>query len=458
MKRQFLAIGIGLAVLLPSCQKDSGKDDNTVTYTVTMDPSQTRQEMVGFGGALTWYSDRVLSSPNKTAICHYLFEDLGADIFRFKNWYYPNNYPSNKSAESMISDGVKTSFNTTNQLYILAKQANPDVKVLLSSWGPPAALKSNNKTNNGTLAKDANGFVYSAFADYWNDILDYITFTPDYISIQNEPSWGTDGWETCVWRPSETSEYPGYENAFDSVYKRLCRRTNPPAMIGPEAENIGTSSFGGNTFGAFSDVLKDKPYLTMYCYHTYNFTSGTLPGDTESLLSMIGTSYGDKPNIMSEYSGMSWLKTAQFIIRNLNLANSSGYIYWDMVWGEDDDNAMIKINYSGDYSLTPFYFMMKHFAKDVNAGDHRIEAGSTSSYFDFSAFINSAGNKITLVIVNPLAYDMNIDFSITGKTITSVEGVQSASGSIYADLGALPINKPLTLKAGSVSTFVIDIQ
>jgi len=457
MKRHFFVPGMCMLLLLSSCQKDSDKEDNTVTYTVTIDPTQTYQKMIGFGGALTWYSDRVMSSPGKTNICHYLFEDLGADIFRFKNWYYPLNYPSNKSAESMVSDGMKTSFNTTNQLFTLARQANPDVQILLSSWGPPASLKSNGKLNNGTLAKDANGFVYSAFADYWNDILDHITFSPDYISIQNEPSWGADGWETCIWRPSETSEYPGYENAFDSVYKRLSKRTNPPKMIGPEAENIGQSSFGGNTFGAFTDVLKDKPYLEMYCYHTYNFSSSTPMSETESLLSMIASGYGDRPNIMTEYSGMTWLKTAQFIIRNLNLANSSGYIYWDMVWGEDDDKAMIKINYSGDYTITPFYYMMKHFAKNVNAGDFRIDAGSNSISLDYSAFINNAGDKITLVIVNPGIIDLKVDLKVSGKTVTAISGVQSTDVAIYTDLGAISVTNPVLLKAGSLSTFVISL-
>ena len=179
--------------------------------------------------------------------------------------------------------------------------------------------------------------------------------------------------------------------------------------------------------------------------------------ETESLLSMIASGYGDRPNIMTEYSGMDWLKTAQFIVRNLNLANSSGYIYWDMVWGEDDDKAMIKINYSGDYTLTPFYFMMKHFAKNVNAGDFRIDAGSSSTSLDYSAFINSEGNKITLVVINPMPYDMKIDFKVTGKTISAITGVQTTESSVYKDTGTISLTDPVMLKAGSLSTFVLSI-
>ena len=455
-RRLLIAAALPILMLL-SCSKKSGGDDLTA-YNLAINPSQTHQEMIGFGGALTWYADRVISSPNKTTICNYLFNDLGADIIRLKNWYYPLNYPSDKSADQMVTSGMKTMFDVTNQLYNLAKQSDPSVKVLLSSWGPPASLKSNGLLNNGTLAKDANGFVYAAFADYWMDILDHITFRPDYISIQNEPSWGTDGWESCVWRPTETAAYPGYENAFDSVHVRLAKRTSPPEMTGPEAENIGASSFGGNTFGAFSDVIKDKPYLSIYSYHTYNFNASTYLGDTESPLEMIKSDYGNKPNIMTEYSGMPWLKTAQFILKDLNLADASGYIYWEMVWGEDGTNAMIKIDNAGSYYLTPFYFVMKHFAKNVDAGYHRIDAELTSSVFDCSAFINTAGKKITYIVVNPTDTEVKINLSVTGRTITSVSGVQSAEGSFYSDMGTLNPGDPLRLKANSLSTFVINIE
>src|SRR5690606_9966025 len=122
---------------------------------------------------------------HKEEIYQLIFNDLGMDILRLKNWYYPAGYPEVKSPEKMLSRGDKAMFDASNFFYKKAKEFNPDIKVLLSSWGPPTSLKSNDHLREGTLKKNAGGFMYDEFADYWVDILDHIPFQPDYISIQN---------------------------------------------------------------------------------------------------------------------------------------------------------------------------------------------------------------------------------------------------------------------------------
>jgi len=458
VKRHSILILISLLIAFSSCKEKEDTETVVKAYTLTVDPSVTYQEMIGFGGALTWYSDRIISSPKKNEICKLLFEDLGTDMIRLKNSYYPSGYPAVKTTDVMETAGQKTLFNTANQLYDLARSYNPEIVTLLSSWGPSSALKSNDKLNNGTLKKDESGFMYEAFADYWTDILDHISFTPDYISIQNEPSWGTDSWESCLWRPVETTEYPGYNTAFDLVYNNISTRLNPPKMIGPEAENIGTSSFGGNTFGAFSDPLKDKASLAMYAFHTYNFSATTFPDETVTALNMIRDSYGNKPCIMTEYSGMAWLKTAQFITRVVNEANASAYLYWDMMWGESNSFAMMQVDYNGNYTLTPFYYLMKHFSKNVDLGYKRIDAGMTVSLLDYSAFISPELDKITIVIVNPLNQNINVNFSVANETLSGIRAYQTVEASYYKDLGVISLTKPLLMKPLSITTVVLELN
>src|SRR5690348_6309205 len=59
---------------------------------ITADPSSLKQQMVGFGGALTWYSNWVSTNTKVNEIADLMFTDCGIDIVRFKNWYYPDNY------------------------------------------------------------------------------------------------------------------------------------------------------------------------------------------------------------------------------------------------------------------------------------------------------------------------------------------------------------------------------
>src|SRR5687767_15956663 len=93
--------------LTVSCGSDDEKDATPTPpepegLKITIDPAVTYQEMVGFGGALTWYSERVLTSSKKDEILNLIFKDLGADIIRFKNCYYPDNYPTVTTTTSKI--------------------------------------------------------------------------------------------------------------------------------------------------------------------------------------------------------------------------------------------------------------------------------------------------------------------------------------------------------------------
>ena len=454
----FLSI-LALLALCQSCNDPAPPPDPPIEEPIVkaiIDPSVTYQEMIGFGGSLTWYSDRIITSPSKNQICQLLFGDMGMDMVRFKNNYYPQGYPAVKTTDIMENSGLKTLFTTTGQLYDIAKQYNPAILTLVSSWTPPSGLKSNNNLRQGTLKKEGGTYMYEAYADYWVDMLDHLSFNPDYISIQNEPSWITPDWETCEWRPTETVDFPGFVNAFDAVYNKISARTNPPKMLGPEAENIGYSSkLGGNTFALFSDPVKNKPHLAAYAYHTYNFSASTPIAQTKADLNMIRDGYGNRQCIMTEYSNFTWLNTAWFIIQNLNEANASGYLYWLMAWDDANSQAMIRITNAGTFTVTPFYYVMKHFAKEVDRGYLRIKILTPET--PMSAFIDPSGKKITVVAVNPSSEAVNFDFEVLNKTVKSIRAVQTDEAANYKETAPVGPDKYIVLKPQSLTTVVLDI-
>jgi O-glycosyl hydrolase len=426
------------------------------TTKITIDPATSFQEMIGFGGALTWYADRVINSPKKTEITNLIFNDLGTDILRFKNWYYPDNYPTVKSTAVMTDDNSKALWDVTNQLHQTAKQNNSNVKVLLSSWGPPAGLKSNNSTRQGTLKKNTNGlYMYDELATYFTDLLDNLPFNPEYLSIQNEPTYINAGWTTSEWSANESLSLPAYTIAFDKVYEAIKNRTNPPMMIGPESANIA-----GNTFSSFADALKNNAHLGMYAYHPYNFGSGTNPSQTTAPLTALAA-FSNKPNIMTEFSdNLDWLNTAVFINHTLTYANTSAYIYWKLVWATpapgSPDNGMVSVNAAGDYIVTPFYYVIKHFAKEIEPGYKRIKATTSKSDLFISAFVNPAQNKITLIIINTGSGKTDFDLEITGKTISAVSGTQTVEGKFYQP-ATFPTATSVTVPSKSISTVVLSL-
>lgn len=421
---------------------------------IIIDPEVTYQEMIGFGGALTWYSDRVYNSSKKTEIYQLIFEDLGMDILRLKSWYYPLNYPENRSPDNMLTTGDHTMFNATNEFYHKAKEYNPDVDVLLSSWGPPPALKSNDHLREGTLKWDENGFLYKEYAQYWVDILDNIAFNPDYISIQNEPSYTNPGWTTCMWRPQESAGIAGYEPAFDSVYNRIKDRPGAPAMIGPESENI-------SAFNNFAPVVKNKDYCPIYAYHPYNFNESTAMSSIESILKSMFSNFSNKPNIMTEYSTMSWFKTARFIQSTLKHANSSAYIYWDLVWGNSStmDKAMIYVDNSGNYTVNNFYYLIKHFSKFIDKGYTRIDVQASQPTLEITGFLNPAGDKLTLVVVNSAnTISKELALRVKDHNMTLDYIFQSKETNLYNDLSGMDFKGSIVFPGTSITTLVFSLN
>lgn len=447
--------------LLISCSSDSDSDPkpsnpdpDPTSFTITVNPGNTHQQMVGFGGALTWYSNWMTTSSKKTEIADLIFNDLGIDIIRFKSWYYPDGYPAVTSTDVMSDDNSKIHWDATNELYTLAKDRNPDVKILLSSWGPPAGLKSNNSSREGTLKKTDGNFMYDEFATYWEQTLDHLPFNPDYISIQNEPTYINSGWTTCDWSYVETATLPDYTLAFDKVHDLIKDRTNPPVMIGPESQDIPT-------FGGFANILKNKAHCGLLAYHPYNINATTSGEQIIASLKSIG-SFTEKPNIMTEYSdAFNWFATAQFIQNTLLHANSSGYIYWKLVWAQPaagvENAAMVSITSGGAYTVTPFYYVMKHFAKHIDAGYQRVDASTTNANLLISAFKNPTNNKITVIVINKGVGQVSMDFEVTGKSITTVEAYQSKEANYYKEVENITASDEVVFPAQSVTTVVLSI-
>lgn len=438
----------------PEPKPPTGKADSVA---VVMNTSELKQEMIGFGGALTWYSPWVTNNNKLTEIADLMFTDLGMDIVRLKNWYYPANYPVDKSTTNMPDDNSNSHWEATNKLYELAKERDANIKVLFSSWGPPKSLKSNGALPQGTLKSDENGFMYDAFADYWVDVLDHVPFDPDYISIQNEPTYINPGWTTCEWAITETSTLPGYNTAFNKVYDKIKQRSHVPLMIGPESQDVPK-------FTPFANALKDNDNCALYAFHPYNINAGTSADATIASLKTVGN-FSTKLNLMTEFSDNlpDWFSTAVFIHNSLVHANTSGYIYWKLAWSapaSGEDAAMISVASSAPtatYKVTPYFYLMKHFSKHIDAGYHRIAASSTNTSLYTSAYVSPDNKQITIVAINNGSEAAKVHFEATGKSATGIQAYQSKTGNYYESLENLAPRKSISLPAKSITTVILTL-
>ncbi len=431
---------------------------------VTLDPSIRHQTMDGIGGALTWYSSRMLSLPaaKKAEVEQLIFDDLGLDIIRLKNWYFPADYPTNKSPSNIpTASGYKGNYDNNKTFYDMAKEPGRDIKVLFSSWSPPANLKTNNDLQNGGTLKKVNGqYVYADLAQYWVDLLDNMNWTPDYLSFQNEPGW-VAAHETCDFAATQTTTLAGYAEALDAIHNRIKVRPNVPILVGPESESM-------NEFLIQAVPLRTRTFLGVNAFHNYNIGSETaIDGEIPKLNQIRSeTDLTGRRNWMSEFSKgeFDWLDTAKVIHNTLVEADSSAYIFWKLVWGDSASAGEIVFNINGsDYVRGNTYYTLKHYSKYISRGHQRFEvtkATGTNTNIRASGYINPAGNQVTLIVLNTGATDDEIALRLRGLPLASVTSFRTRQfdiGSSAFQQRTVDLASNLLISKNSITTYVFNL-
>lgn len=447
---------------------------------LSSDPSIRHQTMDGIGGALTWNAARVVSSPHKATLENLIFDDLGLDIIRLKNWYYPANYPTNKSPSTISPAWQKTNYDANKTFYDWAKKPGRDIKVLLTSWSPPANLKDTGQREGlespagsgnyiGTLKKVGGKFVYAEFAQYWVDLLDNMNWDPDYLSIQNEPGWMA-AHETCNFAPTQTTILPGFAETLDAVYNRIGNRADLPLLVSPESESMPE-------FLTQVVPLRARSYPDVYAFHNYNISGPSATGSSgvinslNDIRSESANATSGRRNWMSEFStrDFDWLQTAHVIHNTLVEANASAYIYWALVWAasttpaEPDVERVFSIDANGGYARGNTYYTLKHYAKHISRGHQRIEVtnSGTNSNIRASGYINPAGNQLTLVVLNTGGTDGVVSLRFPGLPVASVTAYRTRQFDIggfpYKSLGSLNVASDQTISKNSITTYVINL-
>jgi O-glycosyl hydrolase len=424
--------------------------------TLNVQPTVRHQRMLGFGAALSWYSSWPTYGSRLNEIMDVMFNDLGMDILRLKNWYYPVGYPNSKAPVGMAA---QDDFNAAITYYNAAKAANPNIKILLSSWSPPQNLKSNSNLVRGHLRSEDGRFMYDEFADYWNDVLDNLGWLPDYLSFQNEPGYLAD-WESSEWRPTETETLPGYAEASEAIWNAIRNRPNVPIMIGAETENIGQTGWNSslNLFREFTTPLRNQPWIGVYAHHIYNVYNASQIDGVIPNLNMIRDEFGDRPNFMTEFSSeqFDWHQSALVIHNTIVEANAAAYVYWKLVWASSPD-TMISVDSSGNYEIRPHYYTIKHYSKHVSEGYQRIEVGGNDGFIKASAYLRPDGRSITMVVINKGVTERDVDLNIAGINGQNVQAFQSVANDYYRDLGSVNLTSAMRLPGTSITTLVIPV-
>ncbi len=417
----FICIGL-LATLTSKGQKN-----------ISIDATQQKQTIDGFGGSLAYYDGWLPAHPNRSLIYDYLFRDLGLSILRLRNTY--------------MNEGGNNPDMDNSKLIVAEAKKRGSFDIMISSWSPPGKYKSNGKPANdetmASLALDSAGnFVYGDFAKWWyKSLLEYkkIGIEPKYISIQNEPNWNP-GYEGCIFMPNEqvvndkilgkNVKVASYAKAFNSVYDTIAKyKANlniEPKMIGPEVLGI-ENAWSGRP----EDYTK---YMNMTkCYAmAHHLYTGANTGN----MSILNNLYPDKPKMQTEYSDKEWFELSKIIQSSLVSENVTAYLVWDTFW--PGESSLITTDfpwnsaqwvYPKGFKVTTKYYMFKQFAYFIKPGWKRVSASISGTSVTSSAFINPENTQMSIVLINTATNEDSVTISPKSFTISS--------GKIYATTESL---------------------
>ena len=449
-----------------------------VTSHVPVALTTAAQQIMGFGGAEAYYQNFITVNPNAAEIYTSLFDTtngLGLTILRLQNVFRYSTATGFDAATATLVTGAQAAAGT-----------NP-LTLMMSSWSPPANLKANGSTAtslsndpNDTLAKVNGQYNYAGFAQYWSDALAAyaaIGIVPNWISIQNEPDFTANGYDSCRFNPTEApyfgNTYAGYGQAFDAVYQKLhSTMATPPKMIGPEM--LGIDYNEGQSYAQGLNPTE----VYAFAHHNYNVSSyypypdSGLPALTNYAKTVPAVLPG-VPRFETEYFDFPGFNTAWTIHNDLVIGGDNVYLYWALGWvgpaNQDQgllylDNPYTPTSWTQPHGWAPndAYYAMKHYSLLVRPGYTLYPLTVDNANERVSSYLSPDKKTLIVVLLNTSmsATDtVALDLSTLKLTSTAVyRSTFSAATERYASIGALPTGNTVTLGPQAVATVKISLQ
>jgi glucuronoarabinoxylan endo-1,4-beta-xylanase len=418
---------------------------------------QPRQTVDGFGASLAYYEGWLNIHPNKDQIYNTIFGELSLDLLRVRNAFDYDAGMVGRVQEYMEKAE--------------AIRGRP-IPLLTTSWGPPGYLKNTgSRINGGTLRYTAGpegvDFDYEGFAAWWAGAMDEYAshgIYPDYVSIQNEPGFVAETYESCILRPAEVvtsaDTFAGYNRALEAVYDTLVKRDHVPKFVGPECVGIGY-----NNVESYINPL-DLNRLHAIGHHLYHGANPSNPYASTDY-AKVGDFHPEVPHWQTEFSlrEVDWMDMAGLIYMSFHDEEATAYFYWDLIWNEPDGLVSLENPYfpgNWDYPLgfvtNKKFYVFKQFSAFVEPGWQRVELEIGGSDPKALAFVSPDRDSMACVVINTSeTQPLSIRVGIDGYRIDGFSYVYETSGTRNCEKVSRVKDSVLTVQPLSVNTVEMQL-
>jgi glucosylceramidase len=402
--------------------------------TITVDPNQKMQKIIGFGGAFTEASAynllRVNKEERQKAIDAYFdpVDGLGYTIgrvsihgcdFSLNSYLYIDDYDDTLESFSINRDQP-----IIELIKDASKARGQNIKILASPWTPPFWMKDNNSPIKG-------GKLLPKYDDIWANY--FVKFIRAYekagidifsVTVQNEPM-AVQRWDSCIYEAEDEARFVKVlgktfekEKLDQKIYiwdhnRDLMFDRTKKVLSDPEAYKY----VYGTAFHWYDNELFDEVKKTHDAFPDKHllFTEGCQENGPHPADYAVGERYAR--NIIHD-------------LRNYN----EGYIDWNLFL--DDTGGPNHVNnlcsspilvniFQENILKNPSYYYIGHFSKYIKPGAVQLASSVNQGLFTV-AFENPNGSKI-VVIQNEKEKDFTVDIQGFDQKIKFLSKAHSIS-------------------------------
>ncbi len=378
--------------------------------TITVNESQTFQQMIGFGAAVTdssaWLIYNKMSSSQRATLMQQLFDPnqgigisfvripMGSSDFSINGPYSYDDLPAGQSDPNLNSFSINH-----DKAYILpvlqqARSLNPNLTFMANPWSPPAWMKTN-----GSMLGTANGVTGTLnSADYGPLAQYFVKFIQAYqaqgipilaVTPENEPEYAPSSYSGMSWPASGESAF--IKNNLSPALKAAGLSTG---ILGWD-HNWGDPTYPTALLND-PTTRSDLTGIAWHCYGgsptemttLYNTDPAVGAYETECATGAAVTPIST-PDLLMQ-SAQNYAKTVE--LWNLALDPNHG----PHSGGCPDCLGVVTIDQNtGNVTYSNDYYQVGQYSKFVVPGAYHIASNTLGSLADV-AFKNPDGSKVVV--------------------------------------------------------------
>jgi glucosylceramidase len=390
-------------------------DEAKADARIEIDAAQRRQEMVGFGAAITdasaWLIEQRMNPEQRDTLLKELFgragDGIGLSFARltigasdFSRYHYSfDDMPPGQRDPQLMRFSIAPNREDVLPVVRAALAVNPKLQVMASPWSPPGWMKTTGSMIGGTLRDDA----YASFAEY---LLRYVEAyaaegVPLYaLTVQNEPGFAP-------------GDYPGMKLGAAARAKLIGEYLGP--LLAKRAPATKILDWDHNwdkpeePLGVLDDSIARR-YVAGVAWHCYAGSVGAQ--------APVHDAHPDKDAYLTECSGGEWKPMKHdallTIVRSLVIGStrswSRGVLLWNLALDENrgphaggcsDCRGLVTIDSSkGTYTRTVDYVALAHASRFVRPGAWRVESSDGGNDIDNVVFRNADDGSLVMIVAN----------------------------------------------------------